>query len=147
MNPSRQFRTRRAIALIGVLCGAIVAMLAVVAPPPTAAGPLWTADSATYRPLTARGQRPSSSPTVSPYLNLLRRDAGPITNYFTLVRPQLQTQAIEREQQREIDALRYRVSQPAGTSTTGQAPQRAPGQPWFMNYQGHYPQPRQPSRR
>jgi hypothetical protein len=36
---------------------------------------------------------------VSPYLNLLRRDAGPIPNYHTLVRPQLQQQAINQQQQ------------------------------------------------
>jgi hypothetical protein len=40
-----------------------------------------------------------SQPTVSPYLNLLRRDTGPVTNYYTLVRPQQQQQAINRQQQ------------------------------------------------
>jgi hypothetical protein len=40
-----------------------------------------------------------SRPTVSPYVNLLRRDAGPVTNYYTLVRPQQQQQAINQQQQ------------------------------------------------
>jgi hypothetical protein len=30
---------------------------------------------------------------------MLRRDAGPLTNYFTQVRPQLQQQAINQQQQ------------------------------------------------
>jgi hypothetical protein len=39
---------------------------------------------------------------VSPYLNLLRRDAPPVTNYFTLVRPQQRQLAIN-QQQREVN--------------------------------------------
>ncbi|MEX2139938.1 MAG: hypothetical protein WD894_11795 [Pirellulales bacterium] len=39
-----------------------------------------------------------SRPAVSPYLNLLRRDTGPVPNYHTLVRPQLQQQAINQQQ-------------------------------------------------
>ncbi len=38
-------------------------------------------------------------PTVSPYLNLLRRDTGPVPNYYTLVRPQFQQMAINQQQQ------------------------------------------------
>jgi hypothetical protein len=45
----------------------------------------------------ARQYSPLRSP-VSPYLNLLRRDTGPVPNYHTLVRPQLQQQAINRQQ-------------------------------------------------
>jgi hypothetical protein len=50
----------------------------------------------------AQGQPRSyapAQPTVSPYLNLLRRDTGPVTNYYTLVRPQQQQQAFNRQQQ------------------------------------------------
>ena len=32
-------------------------------------------------------------PTVSPYLNLLRSDVGPVTSYYGMVRPQLNQQA------------------------------------------------------
>lgn len=38
-------------------------------------------------------------PTISPYLNLLRRDAGPIPNYYSLVRPQLNQIEINQRQQ------------------------------------------------
>ena len=44
-------------------------------------------------------QYPGPRPTVSPYLNLLRGNAGPVPNYHTLVRPQLQQQAINQQQQ------------------------------------------------
>ncbi len=43
-------------------------------------------DTPRYRP-----QRP----TVSPYLNLLRNDNGPVPNYYSLVRPQLNQQAFD----------------------------------------------------
>jgi hypothetical protein len=59
---------------------------------------------ALFSPLTVRAQNRSgqytpSRPTVSPYLNLLRRDAGPVTNYYTQVRPQQQQQVINQQQQ------------------------------------------------
>ena len=50
-------------------------------------------------------------PTVSPYLNLLRRDgiAG-ITNYQTLVRPQLEQREFALIQQAEINRLDQQIS-------------------------------------
>jgi hypothetical protein len=47
-----------------------------------------------------RRYRPNT-PTVSPYLNLLRNDndnAGGLPNYYALVRPQLQQQSINQQQ-------------------------------------------------
>ena len=44
-------------------------------------------------------QYPAPRPTVSPYLNLLRGNAGPVPNYHSLVRPQLQQQTINQQQQ------------------------------------------------
>jgi hypothetical protein len=47
----------------------------------------------------ARRYRPRT-PTVSPYLNLLRREEGDgLPNYYSLVRPQLQQQAFNNQQQ------------------------------------------------
>lgn len=46
----------------------------------------------------ARRYRPSS-PTISPYLNLLRNDnVGGLPNYYSLVRPQLQQQTFNQQQ-------------------------------------------------
>ncbi len=56
--------------------------------------------TATY--VNAQGQArqyPAPRPTVSPYLNLLRGNAGPVPNYYSLVRPQLQQQRINQQQQ------------------------------------------------
>ena len=50
-----------------------------------------------------RQQRPQrfqpATPTVSPYLNLLRQNNSPIPNYYSLVRPALQQQQINLQQQ------------------------------------------------
>lgn len=40
-------------------------------------------------------------PTVSPYLNLLRNDTGPLPNYYSLVRPQLNQLAFDRQMMSE----------------------------------------------
>ena len=39
-------------------------------------------------------------PTISPYVNLLRNDSGPVPNYYSLVRPQQDQQAWDREASR-----------------------------------------------
>jgi hypothetical protein len=36
-------------------------------------------------------------PTISPYLNLLRADNGPLPNYYSLVRPQLNQQSFDNQ--------------------------------------------------
>lgn len=47
-----------------------------------------------------------ASPTVSPYLNLLRRGGGPGFNYFTLVRPELELRNTVRQMQLSLGDLR-----------------------------------------
>jgi hypothetical protein len=91
-----------------------------------------------YRPAT---------PTVSPYLNLLRtNDFGGLPNYYSLVRPQLQQQAINRQLQvsnQQQSAALSALSQQAqtGVSPTGKASQFMwPGsQPAFQNTSRYYP--------
>jgi hypothetical protein len=46
-----------------------------------------------------RREYSTARPAVSPYLNLLRENRGPVPNYHSLVRPQLQQHAINRQQQ------------------------------------------------
>jgi hypothetical protein len=98
----------------------------------------------------ARAQRPGqtpparyqpSRPTVSPYLNLFRQNEGPLPNYHSLVRPQLQNienerrqQAINIQQQTEIRTLNRglsRIAQPAAASTGGGGT--------FRNFSHYYP--------
>jgi hypothetical protein len=50
-------------------------------------------------------------PTVSPYLNLFRRDGSPTTNYHTLVRPQLRQQDFNRRQEATSRQLEQSVEQ------------------------------------
>jgi hypothetical protein len=100
-------------------------------------------------------QRPArytpARPTISPYLNLLRRDTGPVPNYFTLVRPEFQQRAINQQQQAinelqrqdllnqeqslqqlQDSALRLRDPSMRSTGTGG----------GFMNFSHYYTSPR-----
>jgi hypothetical protein len=56
----------------------------------------------------ARRYRPSR-PTVSPYLNLLRPDVGPLPNYHALVRPQLEQQITNKEIAAALEANSKRL--------------------------------------
>ena len=82
-----------------------------------------------------------SRPTVSPYLNLFRNNNGPLPNYYSLVRPQLQQidnqrrqQAINTQQQTQIQNLNRGLLQIS-------SPQIAPtgGGSTFRNYSHFYP--------
>ena len=87
-----------------------------------------------YRPAT---------PTISPWLNMFRRDPGPLDNYHTFVQPRIQAQqtlrqqeaAIQRnqaaigsvnEQLTQIEAQRETSIRPTGSAST------------FMNYSHYY---------
>lgn len=48
-------------------------------------------------------------PTVSPFLNLDRDDRNGVSNYFTLVRPQLRQQSINRQQSLRLEGLQREV--------------------------------------
>jgi hypothetical protein len=81
-----------------------------------------------------------SRPTISPYLNLLRRDVGPLPNYYSLVRPQLQQNdfnqrqiAINREQRTAIRANAQQIQEvQSGAASTGTASV-------YRNYGHYYP--------
>jgi hypothetical protein len=56
-------------------------------------------------PGLAQAPPPPAGPTVSPYLNLLRRGNSPGVNYYGLVRPQIETRNSLRAQQATNAAL------------------------------------------
>jgi hypothetical protein len=96
----------------------------------------------------ARSTKPFSSitstPTVSPYLNLFRTSTNGTSafNYQTLVRPQLQQQAINQSQQRqnlEVDRKVQALAARGAYSSAAGSDQQAPTghQSTYMNY-GHY---------
>jgi hypothetical protein len=74
-------------------------------------------------------------PTVSPYLNLFRNNTGPLPNYYSLVRPQLQQQdfnqrqmTAQQQQNAAIGALQVESRQMGATTQTGKGS-------GFMRYQ------------
>lgn len=61
-------------------------------------------------------------PTVSPYLNLLRDDTGPLPNYYGLVRPQLNQQAFDNQVSRDSRSQTLSIQKLAtisGANSTG----------------------------
>jgi hypothetical protein len=85
----------------------------------------------------------SAEPTVSPYLNLFREDleGGGDLNYNTLVRPQLQQQAVNQQVQRQAQELQRQLQSVA--AQTDFNPQGAKdvyptGHQTVFRYYGHY---------
>lgn len=80
-----------------------------------------------------------STPTLSPYLGLLRADSGPLPNYQQFVRPRLrlqnaiaqQSRAIQR-QDTSIRALTQQLNRPAPRDGRRRAAR-------FLNYSTFYP--------
>jgi hypothetical protein len=95
----------------------------------------------------ARGQGYSgsgyqpSTPTFSPWLNLYQRNAGPLDNYHTFVRPERQLQDTLRQQasaiQRQGEGIRGLTGQ-VNDLREGRSPAHPTGAgSVFMDY-GHY---------
>ena len=88
----------------------------------------------------------SSSPTVSPYLNLFREeDSTELPNYFTFVRPMQEQQRTNRLQHQELMRLRRQVqTMPYGAQSTamgtgsGALPSTGHGARYF-NTSGYFP--------
>jgi hypothetical protein len=58
--------------------------------------------------------------TISPYMNLFRdEDATELPNYYMFVRPQMEQQSINRNQQAELSRLHRQVQTVGTTRTTG----------------------------
>ena len=113
--------TRRIVALMGILLVSVM---------------LASTVSAQRR---SQWQYQPSSPTMSPYLNLLQTNFGPVPNYFSLVRPQLKQQAFNRQvetnqrsQSLQIQTLSEEVAPAAPISRTGKSG-------GFMEYLHYYP--------
>ncbi|MDA7977598.1 MAG: hypothetical protein MPJ50_02370 [Pirellulales bacterium] len=80
-------------------------------------------------------------PTVSPYLNLLRRDATPAENYYNLVRPEKTFRQSLQAQSRQIQQLqRQSTAAPrAQTATTpGVVAIPSTGHTTFYQTYSHY---------
>ena len=79
---------------------------------------------------------PYGAPAVSPYLNMLRPGANPCSNYYGLVKPQMNTnQSIQQLQQYTFginSATQPNTDEANRQSTTGHAVQ-------FFNYGSYFP--------
>jgi hypothetical protein len=62
---------------------------------------------------------PYNRPTVSPYLNLLQTNRFGVTNYQSLVRPMIEQQQLNVQQQTNISALQQQFQ--ASSMATGRA--------------------------
>ncbi len=99
------------------------------------------AQSPRFNPYNAAN--PYNRPTLSPYLNLLRRDASITENYFTLVRPQVQFNSMLNTQQQEISQLNRNVQALKSVTPGEQQAIRGTGHPAaFMNFSHFYPSAR-----
>jgi hypothetical protein len=106
---------KRALSLIAAatLCSAVTSSCYAQGPPP-----------ARYQP---------ARPTISPYLNLYRFNAGPLPNYYSLVRPELnqlhfnqQQLAFQAQQTAALQGLQSAQAQ------QGQAATQTGKNSWFM---------------
>ncbi len=77
------------------------------------------------------------SPPLSPWLSLYRHDTGPLDNYHTFVRPQLQLRETIRKQDSRIQMLGQEVTQ---FQENGGVPPTGTGSV-FMSYSHYYPTP------
>jgi hypothetical protein len=82
-----------------------------------------------------------SRPTVSPYLNLLRRDVGPLPNYHALVRPQIQQYQNNQVQQYQLQQQRAAIQSNRQELLRVEAAAIAPTGTGagFRNYSHYYP--------
>ncbi len=96
-----------------------------------------------------RSSKPFSSvsrgPSVTPYLALDQPFSNSATNYYTLVRPQLEQQRINQQMQRQTEMMQRQLSQvtsrppydPTGSEMNSPTGHGAV----YMNYGGYYTMP------
>lgn len=70
-----------------------------------------TTASAQYRDSRSPGNQYVPTPSVSPYMELLRGGAGPALNFETLVRPQIELRDQQQNQRVEQDRILQRQQQ------------------------------------
>jgi hypothetical protein len=97
----------------------------------------------------ARPNKPFSSisrgPSVTPYLALEQPFSNSATNYYTLVRPQLEQQRINQQMQRQTELMQRQISQVSAQppmNVAGSEVMTPTGHPAvYMNYGGYYQTP------
>jgi hypothetical protein len=97
---------------------------------------LWLMPAAGNAQIPGSGIAPDLArrPTVSPYINLIRRGGSTITgNYYGIVRPEIEARRTALNLQQQIQSNRQAISQ----ATTAEPP--ATGHPaYFMNHSSYF---------
>lgn len=98
-------------------------------------GALFLANDA--RAQAPRRPMPTSRPTVSPYLNLLNNNNPNVTNYQSIVRPQVNQARVNSNQAAQISRLQARAP---SSGNSGNETLRSTGhQATWNNYSHYYP--------
>lgn len=114
-GPSGAFRPQTAMGALGQ-----TGVLRLGAGDPTARGPATRRVAAQAGLPSGQASMPrtkpfsgvTSTPTISPYLNLFREESGDAApNYFAFVRPQQQQYEASRQQQEQLNQLQRQVRQ------------------------------------
>jgi hypothetical protein len=98
-------------------------------------------------PTRALGQRRTNwqyqpaKRTLSPYMNLLQTNVGPVPNYYSLVRPRLQQDAFNRQVEATERAQSLRIQAIATEERSLQPISRTGKAAGFMDYLHYYPSP------
>jgi hypothetical protein len=93
---------------------------------------LFAADAMAQAP---RRPVPSSRPTVSPYLNLLNNNNPNVTNYQSLVRPQVNQARVNSNQAAQINRLQAKKP---SSGNAGNESLRSTGHQATWNYYSHF---------
>jgi hypothetical protein len=95
----------------------------------------------------SNGQQPygpyQPRPTLSPWLNMFRRDTGPLDNYHTFVQPRFQAQQAFQAQQGAIDQQQFNIDSLGHDVTQLEAQRHAQIHPTgtastYMNFSHYY---------
>lgn len=88
-----------------------------------------------------------SRPTVSPYLNLLRSDSGPLPNYYSLVRPQLNQEKFDNQISAATRQNSIAVQRLSALSSNSQGGNATGTDSVYSNYSHYYRHPLRKVRR
>ena len=82
-----------------------------------------------------------SKQALSPYLNLLQTNFGPVPNYYSLVRPRLAQDSFNRQVEQSERAQSLRIQAISEQETQTQPISRTGKSSGFMDYLHYYPAP------
>jgi hypothetical protein len=104
-------------------------------------GVMFESEASAQRPSQRRTNwqyQPAKQP-LSPYLNLLQTNFGPVPNYYSLVRPRLAQDAFNQQVKANERAQALRIQELSEQETQQQPVSRTGKSAGFMEYLHYYP--------